>query len=184
MSGRLRRRQREADRIGQLLAQVRDQACSARQHRHPLQRIDREADAQQHRRNRGRDVEAQVLADDVGDDRLDRFGDFDEALAAAGLQRHLEQLRDARIARLVQRMAIAGDRLALGAQRRDDALRRLLQVAAVLSRGAIDLFEQPPRGLGGAEDHRTGAEDAGSDGALHRVGRGGQRHPGCLHARH
>ena len=38
-------------------------------------------------------------------------------------------------------------------------------------------LEQPRALLGGAEDHRAGAEDPGGDGALQRVRVGGQRHP-------
>ena len=43
--------EREADRIGELLAQVGDQARGARQHRHALERVQGKADAEQHRRH-------------------------------------------------------------------------------------------------------------------------------------
>src|SRR4051812_7153567 len=50
-------RQGEANRLADLLVEVGDEAGGAGQDRHALERLDRKARAQQHRRNRARDVE-------------------------------------------------------------------------------------------------------------------------------
>ena len=162
---------------------MRDQAGGAREDGHALQPAEREADAEQHGGNRGRDIELQVLADGGRDGGLDRFGDVHEALAAAGRARDLEQFRHARIARLVLRVAVAGDGRAVGVQ----ALHRGLRGGGEIAVGSgcgIDLREEPARRFRRAEDHRAAAEDAGGDGALHRIGRRGERHARGLHARH
>ena len=127
----------------------------------------------------------QILADDRGHHLLDRLR---RSRRSAGRCRPRvatsNSARDARVALLVQRMAVAGDRLlARAPASRTTSARPRRGRRRLCARASIS-HEQASRGFRGAEDHRAAAEDAGRDRALHRVGRGRERHARRLHAGH
>ena len=175
-------REGEAARFHRFLAQVRDEARSARQDRHAAQPDERKVRSQQHGGDGRRHVQPQVLADDFGDDLLDRLRDLDETQAGARFLRHGEQPRHARVALLVQRVAIAGDGLS-GRAPAAHHLERGGAKVAVLHR-FVHFGEQPAGRLRSAQDHAAATEDACGDRALQRVRRRGVGHARGLHARH
>ncbi len=124
------------------------------------------------------------LAGEPGHHLLDRLGDGDEAqvVPASRATSNSAPTRGSRC--LVQRVAVAGNRL-LGAHASRARPRQPHLERIDLSRGQpIDAHVQPSGRLRRAEDHRAAAEDAGRDRALHRVGRGGEGHARGLHAGH
>ena len=101
-------RHMEADRPRRLLDQMADRACRARQQRHGLQPAQRKAGIEQHGGNRRRHfiISGLPMTPAIAAPSADRL---DMPARDAELFRDLEQLLCARIALLVQWMAVAGD---------------------------------------------------------------------------
>ncbi len=148
---------------------MRQQARGPRQDGDRLRGGRREAEVEQHRRDRQRDVQRQRPAPRLGDRLPQRPSERDVRPAHAPRVRELEDALGARVDRRVDGVAEAGHLAAGGPDPADDVRGR--------AAGGDRLLEQPRAFLGGAEDDRARAEDPGGDGALQRAGVGGERHP-------
>ena len=95
--------------------------------------------------------------------------------ATRALARERDHSLGARIDRLVQRMAVAGDRLASLAVLARDSERRLVDRADQLG-ARQNVVDELAAEIGRAQDHRAAAEHAGGDCALKRGGIGGVGH--------
>ena len=106
---------REGESTGhlRLLCQMGDQSRRSRQDGNPTQRHHREANPQQHRRNRGRDIHPQVFAHHTCHGTLQRLRDLYITQVRSGLCGHVNQAADPWIHRFVQWMAITWNRSAL-----------------------------------------------------------------------
>ena len=103
--------------------------------------------------------------------------------ATPALGGHGQQARHARILALVQRMPVAGNRLARRAQLGEHGARRRVERLAG-QRVERCVAKQPRRGFGGTQDHRAAAQDSRRDRALQRFRRRGQCHAARGDARH
>ena len=159
--------------LREFLGQVPDQAGAARQDGHALERLGRKAHVEQHRRNRGRHVQAQVAPVSPGS--------TDSTASAMRRNPWRARLRPPRrtVARRAGRVPCAaggrsrGSRASVRAARAPPPARRGIAAPCDLAT-AIDAQEQAPRRLRRAEDHRAAAQDAGGHRALDRIGRGGK----------
>ena len=162
--------------------QMGDEAGGAREDRHGANEAGRNIDVAQRRRDRHRHVHRQRLAPDLGRRLGQRQRRLDRAPGDAALARERDHPLGARIDGLVQRMAIAGQRLALLAMLARDRERGVVERAEGVGAGEHVLDHLPAK-IGRAEDHRAAAEHAGRDRALKRGGIGVVGHPRRLDGR-
>ena len=172
----------EADRRLGLLDAMGDESGGAREDRHGANEARRNLDVAKRRRDRHRDVHRQRFAPDLGRRFGEREGRLDRAPGDATPARQRNHALGARVERLVQGMAVAGERLAFPAMFARDGERGDLERAA--SVGARQhVFDQSAAKVGCAQDHRAAAEHPGRDRALKRGGIGVQGHARRLHRR-
>ena len=119
----------------------------------PRSAAEREARTEQHRGDRGRHVEPQVLADRIGNDLLDRLGDLHVSLIDRRLLGHTRTARR----RADRAPCAAGGRSPAPLGPRHASVSTTAAAASVsepdLARLAVHLVEQAARRLRRAEDH-------------------------------
>ena len=159
-----------------------DQPARAGEDRNGADQRGRNADIDQGRRDGHRDVHRQRLAPGLGDRLGQRRRRLDGAAGDSPLAGKRDHSLGARIDRLVQRMAVTGDRPARRAIIARDLERRRFNRTGG-ARAREHLVDQRAAEVGRAEDDRAAAEYAGRNRALEggRVGR--KRHPGGLNGR-
>ena len=172
----------EADRRLRLLGEMSDQAGDAGEDRHAARQHDRRADVAQRRGDRHRHVHRQRLAPDSRRDCREPRRGVDAAPGDLALARQRDHPLGARIDRLMQRMAEAGERAAGRAPLARRRFRRFVgRRAGVDARQHV--VDQRAGFAGRTEDDCAAAEHAGGDRALQRGGISGVGHARRLHAR-